>query len=108
MCLAALESVDSLMMVGMAVAVLLMIGASALSSWLGGRKVTRSRGVDRQAGATLHPVDGDRPSPPSDWRSLAADPDRKIQAVKAYMDEHGCGLADAKRAVESHIGRRDA
>jgi ribosomal protein L7/L12 len=34
-------------------------------------------------------------------------PARKIAAIKAYREETGAGLADAKRAVEEYIeGRR--
>jgi hypothetical protein len=37
------------------------------------------------------------------WQELAADPYRKIAAIKAYREQHGVGLAEAKRAVEDHI-----
>ncbi len=37
------------------------------------------------------------------WQELAADPSRKISAIKAYRDEHGVGLAEAKRAVEEYM-----
>jgi ribosomal protein L7/L12 len=42
------------------------------------------------------------------WQALAEQgPARKIAAIKAYRDETGAGLADAKRAVEEYIeGRR--
>jgi ribosomal protein L7/L12 len=42
------------------------------------------------------------------WQALADEgPARKIAAIKAYREETGAGLADAKRTVEDYIeGRR--
>jgi uncharacterized protein YoxC len=34
-------------------------------------------------------------------KELAADPRRKIEAIKVYREETGAGLAEAKEAVES-------
>jgi ribosomal protein L7/L12 len=34
---------------------------------------------------------------------LAADPGRKIEAIKVYREETGAGLAEAKEAIESFI-----
>jgi ribosomal protein L7/L12 len=36
-------------------------------------------------------------------KKLAANPAHKIAAIKAYRDETGAGLADAKAAVELYI-----
>jgi len=36
-------------------------------------------------------------------KELARDPARKIEAIKAYRDETGTGLAEAKEAVEAYI-----
>jgi ribosomal protein L7/L12 len=36
-------------------------------------------------------------------KQLAADPARKIEAIKAYREETGVGLAQAKEAVEAFI-----
>jgi ribosomal protein L7/L12 len=36
-------------------------------------------------------------------KDLALDPRRKIEAIKAYREETGAGLADAKDAVEAFI-----
>jgi ribosomal protein L7/L12 len=36
-------------------------------------------------------------------KDLARDPSRKIEAIKAYREETGTGLAEAKRAVEAFI-----
>ncbi len=48
------------------------------------------------------------PAPKTAWQALADEgPARKIAAIKAYREETGAGLADAKRAVEEYIeGRR--
>ena len=45
------------------------------------------------------------PPPQAKWQELAADPTRKISAIKAYREERGVGLAEAKRAVEEHMGQ---
>ena len=36
-------------------------------------------------------------------KELARDPARKIEAIKAFRDETGAGLAEAKGAVEHYI-----
>ena len=36
-------------------------------------------------------------------KDLARDPGRKIEAIKAYREETGAGLAEAKQAVEAFI-----
>jgi ribosomal protein L7/L12 len=43
--------------------------------------------------------------PPSkaSWQELADDPKQKINAIRAYREEHGVGLAEAKKAVEDYI-----
>jgi hypothetical protein len=48
------------------------------------------------------------PPPKAQWQGLADEgPARKISAIKAYREETGSGLAEAKRAVEEYIeGRR--
>jgi len=43
------------------------------------------------------------PPPKAAWQELAADPSQKISAIKAYREEHGVGLAEAKRAVEEYM-----
>src|SRR4051794_822656 len=42
------------------------------------------------------------PPAPSTWQQLADDPARKIAAIKAYREEHGVDLVEAKRAVEQY------
>ena len=43
------------------------------------------------------------PPPKAIWQELATDPAQKIAAIKAYREQHGVGLAEAKRAVEAYI-----
>ena len=38
-----------------------------------------------------------------DWQELADDPSQKIAAIRAYREQHGVGLADAKKAVEDYV-----
>ncbi len=47
------------------------------------------------------------PATKAAWQAMADEgPARKIAAIKAYRDETGSGLADAKRAVEEYIEGR--
>jgi hypothetical protein len=46
------------------------------------------------------------PPPQSAWQELADDPARKIEAIKFYREQHGVGLAEAKKAVEDYIESR--
>jgi hypothetical protein len=46
------------------------------------------------------------PPPKAAWQELADDPTRKIPAIKAYREEHGVGLAEAKRVVEDYMAGR--
>lgn len=46
-------------------------------------------------------------SPLSDRvKALADDPAHKIEAIKAYREETGAGLAEAKTAVEDYLNGR--
>jgi hypothetical protein len=47
------------------------------------------------------------PAPKDEWQELADDPDRKIEAIKVYREQHGVGLKDAKDAVEKYMDGRD-
>ena len=42
----------------------------------------------------------------STWQKLALGPSSKIQAIKAYREQTGAGLADAKDAVEKWMKSR--
>jgi hypothetical protein len=41
--------------------------------------------------------------PSTDWRALALEPGAKMSAVRAYQQQHGVGLTEAKRAVDEHL-----
>lgn len=36
-------------------------------------------------------------------KEIAQDPSRKIEAIRVYREETGCGLAEAKDAVELYL-----
>jgi ribosomal protein L7/L12 len=40
------------------------------------------------------------------WQKLADEPAQKITAIKAYREQHGVGLLEAKKAVEDYIEGR--
>ena len=67
----------------------------------------RLRGIERKLNALLlhHGVDPKQSGFPLSDRvkELAADPNRKIAAIKAYREETGAGLAEAKEAVEGFM-----
>jgi ribosomal protein L7/L12 len=69
----------------------------------------RFRGIERKLNALLrhHGVDPLQGLVISDRvKQLAADPARKIEAIKAYREETGAGLAEAKEAVEAFVSSR--
>jgi len=41
-------------------------------------------------------------------KSLAEDPSQKIAAIKLHREETGCGLREAKEAIEAYIDGRSA
>jgi hypothetical protein len=66
----------------------------------------RIRGIERKLNALLrhHGVDPMLGLALSGRvKLLASDPERKIEAIKAYRAETGAGLAEAKEAVEAFI-----
>lgn len=67
----------------------------------------RFRGIERKLNALLlHEGVDPRESgfPLSDRvKEIAADPHRKIEAIKVYREETGAGLAEAKEAVEAFL-----
>lgn len=40
------------------------------------------------------------PAPSDDVKALAADPKKKIEAIRAYRQQSGAGLREAKEAIE--------
>ncbi len=74
-----------------------------------GNTTARIRGIERKLNALLrhHGVDPTQGIPLSDRvKQLAADPGRKIEAIKVFCEETGAGLAEAKEAVESFTNRK--
>jgi ribosomal protein L7/L12 len=66
----------------------------------------RIRRVERKLNALLKHYGIDptlRPPLSERVQQLAADPARKIEAIKVYREETGAGLAEAKEAVEAFI-----
>jgi hypothetical protein len=89
-----------LMLLLVVVVVILVAGVSY------GNMTARLRGIERKLNALLRHqgVDPTRGLPLSDRvKELASDPQRKIQAIKAYCEETGAGLAEAKEAIEEFI-----
>ena len=88
---------------GLALAALLLAAAAlvkAVAANVRATAVSRRfdllvRGLDLDLTERLHLSDR--------VKEIAADPARKIAAIKAYRDETGAGLADAKAAVELYI-----
>jgi hypothetical protein len=81
--------------------------AVALISY--GNVTARIRGLERKLNALLrhHGVDPTQGLPLSDRvKQLAADPLRKIEAIKAYREETGAGLAEATEAIESFLNSK--
>ncbi len=40
-----------------------------------------------------------------EWQRLAAQPGQKIAAIRAYREITGCGIVEAKTAVEEYMAR---
>jgi hypothetical protein len=69
-----------------------------------GNTIARLRDIERKLNALLrhHGVNPTQGLLLSDRvKQLAADPARKIEAIKVYREETGAGLAEAKEAIES-------
>ena len=86
------------MIIGLAVA----LGLFAALSRLGGRVESLERQMSvlqRHLGLTSPPL-----YTPSDRvKQLAADPKRKIEAIKVFREESGLGLKEAKTIIEELI-----
>jgi hypothetical protein len=87
---------------------LVLIGLLAIWGLLS-RTAARLERVERRLNLVLRHlgIDTAPGSPLSDHvKGLADDPARKIEAIKAYRDETGAGLAEAKAAVEAYMNGR--
>jgi hypothetical protein len=103
MLLAVLEMMDFLIIV---IIVAIFTGGAAADRYLrhGGSIWRRLERVEHKLDLILTHLGLDYTSSPNRiWQELAADPTRKIAAIKAYREFHGVGLAEAKRAVEEYI-----
>jgi hypothetical protein len=90
----------------MEVAVIMMVGVVAGGCVLLQQVLTRLSRIEKQLQqvCTKFGVDPNGLPALSDAvKQIANDPREKIPAIKLYRDETGCGLADAKDAVEAYI-----
>jgi ribosomal protein L7/L12 len=85
-------------------------GAAAARSIFGPADRDRLARVEQKLDMLLIQAGVDyTPAPKVAWQALADEgPARKIAAIKAYREETGAGLADAKRAVEEYVAGRRA
>ena len=87
------------------VAVIGIIAALGLCAVLG-RLGSRVQSLEQQMSALQRHLGLTSPplySPSDRVKQLAADPKRKIEAIKAFREESGLGLSEAKRIIEEHI-----
>ena len=87
---------EILVAVSTVVTLLTLVVCANLSSWLSQaqrqlNQLLRFHGVAPAAGELSERV-----------KELALDPARKIEAIKAFREETGAGLAEAKAAIETH------
>jgi hypothetical protein len=82
----------------------LFSGGAAASIYLRPAERDRLQRVEHKLDMILTHLGLDyKPPPKARWQDLAGDPSQKIAAIKAYRDETGVGLAEAKRAVEEYM-----
>ena len=82
----------------------LAIGVLLVALATYGNTTERLRAIEQKLNALLrhYDVDPRQGLPLSDRvKQLAIDPGRKIEAIKAYREETGAGLAEAKEAIEA-------
>jgi ribosomal protein L7/L12 len=92
-----------------AIVAVLAGGAAAARSLFGPADRERLARVEQKLDLLLTHAGLDyTPTPKAAWQGLADEgPARKIAAIKAYREETGAGLAEAKRAIEEYVdGRR--
>lgn len=105
MLFAILELTDFAILAGI-VALLSGGAAAAASRFLPGDRARLAR-IEQKLDMILAEL-GLKYAPPQQdsWQELANDPGQKIAAIKAYREQHGVGLKDAKDAVEAYIAGR--
>lgn len=107
MLLAVLEFTDFAIIA--AIVAMLAGGAAAARSYFRPADRVRLARIEQKLDLLLaHAGLSYTPPPKSEWQALADEgPTRKISAIKAYREETGADLAEAKRVVEEYIeGRR--
>jgi hypothetical protein len=83
-------------------------GRAAASAYLWPADRDRLRRVEHRLDLVLTHLGIDYvPPSKSAWEELA-DSGQKINAIKAYREQHGVGLAEAKKAVDDYIEGRSA
>ena len=95
---------DSTFWISMAV-----LGLVSYTSMVHGQSQDRIARLERKLDALLRHFDIEatqRPSVSDRVKDLARDPSKKIEAIKAYRQESGVGLAEAKVAVETFINEQ--
>jgi hypothetical protein len=84
-------------------------GRAAASAYLWPADRDRLRRLEHRLDLILTHLGIDYVPPPKfGWQELADDPGRKISAIKAYREQHGVGLAEAKKAVEDYTQGNNA
>lgn len=90
-----------------ALIVMVLSGGAAASARLRPADRSRMRRIESKLDMVLAHLGLKYTSPSTEnWQELANDPARKIEAIKAYRQQHGADLATAKQAVEYYIEGR--
>jgi ribosomal protein L7/L12 len=106
MLFAVLEFADFAIIAG--IVALLAGGTAATRATFGAANRDRLARVEQKLDLLLTHAGLDyTPAPKAAWQVLADEgPARKIAAIKAYREQTGAGLAEAKRAIEEYIEAR--
>jgi hypothetical protein len=89
--------------------ILAVLGLGISIAVVQGRDHERLARLERKLNALLRhfEVDPTKGAPLSDRvKELALDPSKKIQAIKAYREETGASLVEAKTAIEDFASNR--
>jgi hypothetical protein len=82
-------------------------GRAAASAYLRPADGGRCQRIEHKLDLILTHLGIEYVAPPkAAWQELADDPARKIDAIKAYREQQGVGLKEAKDAVEAYIEGR--
>ena len=101
MLFAILEFSDFLLI---AVIVMLIAGSSSVTAAIRKTGKENLRRVEAKLDLILSHLNIEfMPYQGKEWQELAAEPGQKIAAIKAYREETGVGLKEAKDAVEEYM-----